>query len=504
MKSRPICLALLVFCLFSITSLSSCLNNNQSQKKDSLVIGMKLAPTNLDIRQTAGAALERVLLDNVYETLFSIDDIGKPVAHLVKKYNVSSDSKTYTFELYPNLKFSNNVPITASDFKRCLEQTKADAKVQSAKGLSTIDSIFVTKNNEFSVKLKHPDPEFLWKLSTRAGIVYPDESVFPKDEYKTKALGSGPYVVSKYNGNDEIQFDYNTNYWNSEVGVNIKHISVHYFSDSNAAINALMSGSLDILTPVDSKLAGVIKANSHYKIETGEGSDKYELAFNNKNEKLSDPNVRAALREAVDNDELIAVANGEDQKIGGPITKLEPGYQDLNDIHSYNPDNAKRLLQKAGYDKTNRLKLTLTYPVAVYGPEIGNILISNFEKIDVDLTVNGVDFTTWLDKVYTKKDYELSMVDQAESHSFSVFADPDYYYNYDSKDVQNLYHMASNAKTQSEYAQFLSQAAKKVSQDSVCEWLYNWRPQSAMTTNVIGFKNNFTISRTSFASLDVL
>ena len=41
-----------------------------------VVVGAVLEPTSLDIVTVAGAALDQVLLDNVYETLLTLDDDG--------------------------------------------------------------------------------------------------------------------------------------------------------------------------------------------------------------------------------------------------------------------------------------------------------------------------------------------------------------------------------------------------------------------------------------------
>ena len=41
------------------------------------MVGAVLEPTSLDLITTAGAALDQVLLDNVYETLLKADETGE-------------------------------------------------------------------------------------------------------------------------------------------------------------------------------------------------------------------------------------------------------------------------------------------------------------------------------------------------------------------------------------------------------------------------------------------
>src|SRR3954449_7561487 len=80
----------------------------------SVVVGMVLEPGNLDILHTAGAALEQVLLDNIYETLLTSDDAGN-VGPGLATLDVSDDGLTYTLTLQDGVTFSDGKPLTSAD-----------------------------------------------------------------------------------------------------------------------------------------------------------------------------------------------------------------------------------------------------------------------------------------------------------------------------------------------------------------------------------------------------
>ena len=103
-------------------------------------------------------------------------------------------------------------------------------------------------------------------------------------------------------------------------------------------------------------------------------------------------------------------------------------------------------MSEAGYSESKPLQLSLTY-ANIYGTEIGDQLRSQLKKIGIDLKVNVVEFSTWLQDVYTNRNYDISLVDHNESHDFYQWADPTYYYNYDNKEVQTLYAKASPPRT---------------------------------------------------------
>ena len=70
-----------------------------------LQVGLVLEPTNLDLRHTSGAALEQILIDNIYEGLISRTQENEIVPRLASDYEVSEDGLTYTFTLNEGITF---------------------------------------------------------------------------------------------------------------------------------------------------------------------------------------------------------------------------------------------------------------------------------------------------------------------------------------------------------------------------------------------------------------
>ena len=218
---------------------------------------------------------------------------------------------------------------------------------------------------------------------------------------------------------------------------------IRFLTDDNAAVNALKSGDVDVLSPVNATLAKSLDAST-YTVSAADGSDKFVLAFNCTNAKLKDKRVRQAIRYAINHKEIIASRGNVDYALGGPIPSVDPGYEDLTGLYPYNVDKAKELMKEAGYTTDKPLRLTLTY-ANTYGTELGDQLKSQLAKIGIDLKIDYVEFSTWLQDVHANGDYELSLVDHAESHDFYKWTTPDYYYHYDGKQAQELYAKALEA-----------------------------------------------------------
>jgi peptide/nickel transport system substrate-binding protein len=146
--------------------------------------------------------------------------------------------------------------------------------------------------------------------------------------------------------------------------------------------------------------------------------------------------------------------------------------------------------------------LTLTY-ANVYPTAIGDVLTSELADVGITLKVQRVDFATWLDSVFTKKDFDLSMVNHTESRDFGNWADPDYYFGYDNAEVQRLYAASLATTDQGEKVRALQQAAKLVSEDAAAEWLYTATTTTAVRDGVTGFPFDSTTTRLDLADLAV-
>jgi peptide/nickel transport system substrate-binding protein len=149
---------------------------------------------------------------------------------------------TYTFQLRPNLEYSNSQPVRAGDFRRAIERSfqvggifgvvgpqfyqfisgadtcigeDADTPVVRCDLSSGIQSNETTRTIIFN--LSEPDPDFIYKLAMPSAYPVPDG--VPMNELVTGVFpGTGPYVVAKAT-DDEIRLTRNPNFrvWDAAV-----------------------------------------------------------------------------------------------------------------------------------------------------------------------------------------------------------------------------------------------------------------------------------------------
>lgn len=462
-------------------------NAQQSANKaDTVTIGLKLAPPSLDIRRQSGSAIEQVLIGNVYEGLVSRDSDNAVQPGLAKSWDISTDGTTYTFHLNRNMTFSNGDVLDADDVAWSINQLK-EKQYYNANQVESLSKAEALDANTVRITLSSPDSNLLWYLTGRPGLVFDKDATY---NAKTQAVGSGPYTVESFDSASKMVLKANPKYWGTAHKPATQHVVIDFITDDNAAVNALKSGDVDVLSPVNATLAKSLDTNT-YHVSASDGSDKFVLAFNCANKKLADKRVRQAIRYGINHKEIIASRGGVDTALGGPIPSVDPGYEDLTGLYPYDVAKAKQLMREAGYSTSKPLKLTLTY-ANTYGTELGDQLKSQLAAIGIDLNINYVEFSTWLQDVHANGDYELSLVDHAESHDFYKWTTPEYYYHYDNRNVQALYAKALAATDEKESDEYLKQAAKTVSEDAPADWLFGYRVTVAYNKGIKGFPDKLS------------
>ncbi|QIG38238.1 ABC transporter substrate-binding protein [Microbacterium sp. 4R-513] len=456
----------------------------------SAVIRLVLEPSNLDIRQTAGAALDQILVDNIYEGLVARTPEQDIVPALASDWEVSDDGLTYTFTLREGVTFHDGQPLTPQDVVWSLTTRKNTPEWSDSARLANVQTI-AADGQTITLTLSAPDSTLLWNLTGRAGLILKEGDTV---DYKTKANGTGPFVLDTWRQGDSITFARNDAYWGDKAQVG--EVVFDYIPDNQAALNAALAGEVDVVTGFDANLKDQVEANGDFELVLGKSTDKGTLAMNQASGPLADKRVRQAIRQAIDHEAFIeAAASGE--TLYGPIPSLDPGYEDLADVAPYDPEGAKALLKEAGVDD---LTLTLKIP-NFYSTTIPQILVSDLNEVGITLKVDSVDFPTWLNDVYVNKDYDLSYVLHTEARDFENWANPDYYFTYDNPEVQELYKESVAATDPDEAADLLKKAAKIVSEDAAGDWLFNGASVVAVGTNITGMPSINVNERLNLAQL---
>ncbi|MBN9613001.1 MAG: ABC transporter substrate-binding protein [Actinobacteria bacterium] len=463
-----------------------------------LTVGLQLEPTNLDIRKTAGVALDQILIDNVYQGLIglkpgSVSEFVPVLAEALPK--VSADGLTYTFALRQGVTFgTSGTTLAAKDVVDSLSATLTEALLGAPAKVSAPDE------RTIEIVLAKPNSQLLWQLANRPGLVF--ETAYTGNLENT-VNGTGPYLLKQWKQGDSITFAKNPKYWGEPAALD--SVVWRYIPDGNAAVNAAKEGDVDVLAPVVSSFVSQLEGDKNFVLGHADSTDVFTLVYNSAKAPLDDVRVRTALSKAIDSQAIIKSFYGDGKALGGPITDLEPAYEDLTSVNGYDPEGAKKLLAEAG---VKNLKLTVTMP-NFYSTDAINQVVTDFKAVGVTLKVNQVAFATWLSDVYSPpagggaRDFDLSYIDHAEAHDFVNYVTEGYYFGSVDPKAKDLYDRSLVATDPAEAVDLVKQAARIVADDAPAKWLINYTPTNAIGTKVHGFPTSNTNSRISLQGVTV-
>jgi peptide/nickel transport system substrate-binding protein len=434
---------------------------------DRLTVGLVAEPASLDFTTVDGAAIPQVLLDNVYDGLVKLGQNGQIQPDLAKRWTVSPDRKTYTFDLVESAKFSGGAPFTAADAVFSIDRVKSDWTISLKAAMDVVADAKALSPSRLQVTLKTPSNDWLYRMTTRIGAMFSRSGVAA---LATKPVGTGPYRLATWNRGDSIVLRRNPTYWGDKPF--FATVTLKYFKDATALNNALITGTIDVIGTVQApESLGQLTGNDKFRVIEGVTNGEVVLSFNDSKAPFTDKRVRQAVRYAIDHKALLDTCwAGRGTLIGSMVPPTDPWYQDLTGLYPHDPAKAKALLRQAG---ATSLTVRLRLPSLPYAQSCGQVVKSQLAQVGINARIDTLEFPAqWLQKVFTDHDYEMSIVAHVEPHDMAaVFGNPDYYTQYRNPQVQRLFARADSG-TADQQTTDLQQAARALSEDAAADWLF--------------------------------
>ncbi|WP_137934674.1 ABC transporter substrate-binding protein [Mesorhizobium comanense] len=432
-----------------------------------LVIGIPLEPPHLDPTAGAAAAIREVTYANVFEGLTRIGPNSEVLPDLAESWTVSDDGKVYTFKLHTGVKFHDGADFSADDVKFSLDRARAENSLNAQKQLfAAIDKVEVVDPATVKVTLTHPQGSFLYNMGWGDAVIVSPKSA---DTNKEKPVGTGPFKFDSWAKGSSITLLKSDHYWGAPVF--LEKVEFRIVPDAAAAVPALLSGDIQAFPFFDPDSVAQVKDDPRFKVVVGATEGETILSINNKQPPFDKLQVRQAISYALDRKAIIDGASaGLGLPIGSHMSPTNKYYVDLTGRYPHDVAKAKELLKEAGLE--NGFKATLKLPPPSYARLGGEIIASELRDVGINLEIIPIEWAQWLDQVFTKKDYDLTIVSHTEPNDIDIYSRKDYYFNYDNptfnKVIADLDLTADEAKRKELYAE----AQKILADDAVVGFLY--------------------------------
>ena len=279
-----------------------------------------------------------------------------------KAWGASADYRVFTIQLRPGVKFSNGREVEAEDYIYTLERmldpatgswlSSYMAGIRGAKAFAAhqtnhLAGVKVLSHLSFSVELEHSDSAFLYNLWFTA---MPREAIVGHESYYAiRPVCTGPYKVQEWTRGSHLKLTRNPHYQGPEP----QHFAgVDYLIGGDATTHLMMfeRGELDISD-------GIPRPSYHRLVKHSRWRDLVEktpllstaaVILNTEMAPLNDVLVRRAINYAIDRDRRMGVASGFCSHAEGVLPPIMNGYNPALRGYSFNPGQARKLLQQAG------------------------------------------------------------------------------------------------------------------------------------------------------------
>lgn len=323
-----------------------------------------------------------VRMGALYDTLTVPGDNATVQPRLAGSWSSSDNATRWRFELRPDAVFSDGKPVRAADVLHSLRRIAAKA-AQNGGRLGTVDVDKSAADGEHAVVLRTTQPDADLPR-TLAGVTF----VVPDGVEKfDQPIGSGPFTLSKMDGQTAV-LERNARWWGGRP--HLDRLEIRGFADPQALAAAVTSGEVDVAANVSPAAAKTAEQSGRLVVSRRPGATTYPMLMRLDKAPFDRPEVRRAVKLAVDRKALVDSVLLGYGTVGGDVpggTDVPPPSRDLAE--------ARRVLSSAG---SVVLNTTTAYPGMV---SAATLLATQLGEAGLKVEVRQHPPETYWTQVYT-------------------------------------------------------------------------------------------------------
>ena len=468
------------------------------------------------------ASVEQQLARLSFEPFIDLDQSGRQVPVLLARIptrangGISSDGRTITYVLRPNVRWSDGRPVTSADVLFTLHAILDPRNpVRSHEGYDLIDRATAPNASTVVLHLRRPwAPAVVTYFSN--GIA--PQFVLPKHILQTQgplataafnadpSVGDGPFTFVSWSHGESLRYRANPLYWRGKP--HVRALDIRIIPDPSTNLVMLQSGQLDwnLIAPMQE---GILRGKPGMRFRTTATAVVAGLAFNTTHPPLDDVRVRRAIAMSIDRDAISAKIT-----LGAyPVTNaIQPQFSWAYDPTirepAYDPARADALLRAAGWirgaDGVRRKggePLHLTYvqfPESVTGVAVATAVQAELRSRGIQVTIKSVSNAQLFLPVHgtlATGAFDMAYI------PWTLGADPDdsavlacggaaNYMRWCNPQVDRLERRALSSASQSERKRLYASIARIVADRVPVLYLFNARYIYAYRTRLHGFRPN--------------
>jgi len=322
-----------------------------------IVLATAEEPQGIDVQQINWVYLPHELM---YEPLFCLDSATNDfVPALASAWRITDNNELVFTIPRDGRKLSNGKPLTPELVKAVFERYLKISPY--ADDLAAVESIKVEGDDVIFVCNAPPTPAMVSIAEPYGGIVDVEEAEKKGDEaVKSDIATYGPFKVDEWVQGSHLRLVPNENFktynplLQNKGPVKLDSVTIRFIPDNFTRISELQAGDVDIAYSVPAERVEALKQDPNIEFNTKLQTGADILYIQPEAKGLTDVKVRLAVLRAINRKELIDALSGTAEERYGILAPTMIGYsQEFEDEaaknYSYDPKEAARLLDEAGY-----------------------------------------------------------------------------------------------------------------------------------------------------------
>ncbi len=356
----------------------------------------------------ASATMDRAVADMVFNALlrFKPGDISVVEPDLAKSFEVSKDGMTLTFALrqgvrcHPYPGAPDGYELTSDDVVYSINKAATPATSAYAGDMSPLSATAVDKYTvRVALKRRVPGPERLLTNYSGGFIVCKQAAESLGTQFKTRPVGTGPFMFSQYIPGQKTVFVRNDRYFRGKPI--LERVEVWYMPDLSSREFALQRGELDAIEGrSEQPWVEKMKNIPNTVVDVFGPGEATVVHLNMTKEPLNRLKVRQAIGYALSRRELVTyLGPAVAAPIFGPVPSELPGgltekeVDDAGLAYSTNREYAKQLLKEVGLAGGISLDVLISER-GQYRSPMENIQ-AQLRTVGINLNLNVVDHASF-------------------------------------------------------------------------------------------------------------
>lgn len=366
-------------------------------QEDTLTIASGTDIENMNIH-TVTSSPSFSVLEHIYETLFSMSPEGVLEPLLAESIEATTDN-TYIITLKEGISFTDGTPFNAEAVKANLDWVLNTDNAATFRFLLVVggEPAEVEVLDEYTVQITTATPFAPLPAHLSHGslaMVSPLLLEEGADAMATNAIGTGPYMLSRWDRGEQVVLTSNADYWGEQPAIG--ELVFKVVQEDGARIVEIESGTVDVAVRIPPADIARLEANPDVTVEITPGLRTIYIFFNNTQAPFDDVRVRQAVNYAVDQEAIVeALFEGAALVSTAPFASPIFGYSEQTP-YEYNPERARELLDEAGIEPGTTL--TLYHPTGRYVQDalVADAVRAQLNEVGLDVELRTLEWPQYV------------------------------------------------------------------------------------------------------------